>query len=284
MTGDWKLWLKHLSPDQKVQVRVQLGNIHASTLSQWINGKRKPSKYYVQWMAKINPDVAESLQEDFPDAFKEAVDEPSELNVPRSYLEDIIRDRATVAEYVSQYTITNKVFEQLCSQLDPNDYGLVIMPAICKLDPESGYVTRLQVTDGYGTGPWKYQQMECSYEVGMESLSGNAVSRLRPILLLHKNAIATHTPTINIGLIESAGAFPILLRGKVAGALFIASVRPNFFNQARRDICELYAYLYALGMFEDQFYSLDRLQLQVIATECTQDGNDQKQEDCEYVR
>lgn len=237
--------------------------VSAATYSRWASGENNPGRQLILQLAELYSELAPSLQEEFPDEFSVEREEPTNLFIPRSYLQDVIQDLGTVAEYLSHYALSNKVFEQIISQLDPRGDGLLILPSLCR-PGDDGRITFLRTTDGYGTGIWKFQLARCCVEVGRESLVGAAVTRMRPVFYPHQHALASTANVFHLEDIQSAGAFPILRRGKVAGALIIASVHADFFNQARRDLSEIYSYMYALSLFDHQFYSPDHVQLHTM--------------------
>jgi hypothetical protein len=260
---NWRDLLASLSPNDK-KVVMNAINIKPSTLSRWINGKGDPGKVQdIQKLAEMYPAIAASLQEEFPRAFQEGAstnDVVGPQRIPQTSQQDVIDDLAWIAEPISLFTLTNKVFTYMVSQLDPSGEGLLILPVMCDEPDKNGKVRYLVANEGCGTGPWRFQRFSQSYRIGKESLCGSAFMKWNPVFF-PPNEMAVDTDVLGKEEIKSAGAFPLLRRGnRIAGVLLIASTQENFFV-AKSAICGSYANFYAMTLFQEQFYPQSQIDL-----------------------
>lgn len=268
MITDWRKWLAILTPEEKKRL-MGLLNVSYSTLSQWINSERRPRPRHLYGLVLYNPELRDSIEREFPDVLDDIreSEKRASMQIPGYQYEDILKSFAFLAEAVSGQTIAHKVFAYMSAQLDPEEEGLLLLPSLCAMDDE--IVTRLHTTDGHGTGlwkrpPWAHDHEYRYYDLGRDSLAGTAVTRRR-MVLYPMMGILDHRPFArDHEKIASAAAFPIWRRGKLAGALVVASVHADFFQDARCELSARYTDLYALSLYDHQFYDPQRIALQTM--------------------
>ena len=261
MVKDWRAWLASLPRDEKRKLMDDL-DVSQSSLSRWISHERTPRPRRLYDLINFNPELRASIEAEFPDAFKQ-IEENIALHLPVQQYEAILKSLAFVAEAVSQQTLAHSVFVYMSEMLDPMVSGLVLFPALCVVDGD-GQIHHLTAGDGYGTGMWKRTQEHEYLELGRDSLVGVAVTRCRMMLYPQMVSVDHRAFALSLGMIASAGAFPLWRRGKIAGALFVASVHAEFFSEPRCELCARYADLYALSLPDDRFYDPSRIALRAI--------------------
>lgn len=253
----WRVRLGALSVNRRKQISEDMP-INNATLARWITGERSPqNEQTVRKLAQYAPELAADLKDAYPDAF-----ETDDLQIPLANVLRIICDLALISKNLNLYTVTNEVCEDLVSLLDPAEDGLFILPFFLCVPNEQGQMTRLRNGEGYGTGVWRLQQIECPFEIGGKSLCGFSIKHLRPAIYPYHHKIAQNAQTLHIESIQSAIALPLLRRGECAGTMLIGSVHENFFTKSRRELCDWYSKLYSLALYDNQFYSPAQIALQ----------------------
>jgi hypothetical protein len=262
MIGNWREWLGTLTSEKRGDLMRLLG-VSSPTITTWKKTKTRPQLAHLYGLINFEPALKESIEQEYPDAFQAPALEETHLQISRQLYEDILLALAFTAESVSGQTIANRVFVSLCSLLDPNDEGLIILPSLCIEEEQA--ITRLMTTDGYGTGIWKSPHTALPYcELGRDSLMGMAITRRRHVLFPHTGFL-DHRPFVTSpDKIASAAAFPLWRRGNIAGAFLVASVHPDFFNTNRCDVCAMHAHAYALSLPDDKFYNPARIALRMV--------------------
>lgn len=262
---EWRQGLADLSSMERKEIVEHL-SINESTLRRWISGTSSPQNaQIVRNLASIVPKLEAALHQAFPDAFVVVLDAPETDQIPSSYHEEFASALATTADYVSAYALSNLLYEQMVSQLDPGGSGLMILPVYCvPPNNDSAPVTKLRtVSAGYGTGPWKIKQVKQPFFLGKNSLSGVAVERGHPVFCPQDYAQLYHPNLLeDLKQIHSSAALPLLRRGRIAGTLFLASTKREFFTTARKKLVAKYTDKFAMSLRDSQFY--DRIQLETL--------------------
>lgn len=264
---DWRTWIKDLPPADKRNLSTHL-DVHITALSKWVQRHRSPRADHLHGLVIYNPALRASLAREYPDVFN---DEGVGVVMPQitaDFYQDILATLAYTAFAITGQTIATKVFESMCSQLDPAETGLLIMPTLLLADllPEDAPITIMHTGDGYCVGIFKCPKENEYYEIGRDSLSGIAVSRRR-VVLYPLTGILAQCPAYPSDKIVSAAAFPLWRRGNLAGALLVASVHRDFFTASYVELCTRYSDLYALSLYDAQFYDPRRIDLRVLREE-----------------
>lgn len=262
---NWREWLSRQTETEKKKLKAQIG-VSDSSLSQWIHSDRRPRPRHLAKLIAYNPDLRASIEREFPDAFQ-SPDEGTELKIQEQVYEDILKTFAFTAEAVCVQMIAEKVFTLMSAQLDPGENGLHLRPAFCVVASTSTdkRITLLHSGDEYSTGVFRQRpNAKVYFDLGKDSLVGTAVMRRQPVLYPQTGVLDTRSFDHIHQQIGSAGAFPLWRRGSLAGALFVASVYSSFFTEARTELCARYADLFALSLYDHQFYNPQRIDLQVL--------------------
>jgi hypothetical protein len=264
----WKAMFKiiweNFKPEQKRTLASQL-DVSLTTIARWISGENEPrSDQVVRDLADAVPSLRSALQAAFPSAFIVDLHDQQYLQIPAAYARDIVKSRARTAATYTEYAITRDVYQKMASQLSSGLEGFMVLFSQCIKYENSPFVTALRVqVPGYGTGIWKRQATRGFY-LSNGSLSGICVSENRPAFYPEETAFTRDVPLIQVNRIKSAGAFPVTSRGKIAGALIVATTEETFFSNARREIIEDYADFFALALLDHQFYDSKEIDLQDI--------------------
>lgn len=269
MIERWRVILQDLVPEEKRRVIEHVG-IDMSTLSRWSTGVSTPRKpEQLRKLAVLLDGMQEALLEvpEFRSAFDINYDEPDRMDVPPAYTADILGMVANTATFVRQYTIHNHVYQDILSQLDEHKEGMMLLFVQC-VEPKTpeDKVTALQVhAKGRGTGPWKAKQVASDFLLGSGTLNAVSVARGEPALYPQDQSFRREAPLLYPERIQSVASFPLLRGGsEVAGALFVASVHAEFFTPTRIELIKTYANMFALGLRDNQFYPMERIELQPI--------------------
>ena len=159
------------------------------------------------------------------------------------------------------WTTSTAVLHDALKRLDPARLGLQLSIQQC-LAPAYGNTVRcLRARLALGTPPWS-ELVEQKRFFGAESLVGFATSIGRQhsmVTINEKHRLADHLPEHAM----SAVASPIMYAGRVAGCLLVASTQPGYFSQpAQLDLIQNYAQLLVLAFHPEDFYDLERIELQ----------------------
>lgn len=273
-TSQWRLILrKYLAENdgEKQDLAKRLG-VSVRSIDRWIspNAKTDPERRIVPRLVGAVPGHKEamrlSLEQDYPDAFENAnVDILS--NIPSEFYARVAETRATAAHNLNRPTNMATVLRQIGNHLDPDESGLVVLFARCvsPLEP-GGRITGLAIhPSGYGTGQWQYRQVERSFMIGSGSLCAYALLQ-SGIALYPQDILVDYSlyPIIHSEALRSCAAFPVLREGNVAGALFVGAKQEEFFSEARRLLLRQYAYLFALALRDDEFFSVEQINFQIM--------------------
>jgi transcriptional regulator with XRE-family HTH domain len=263
----WRQIIDRLSAKEKKQLAETVG-VTYTTVTRWASGESSPKQaQMIRRLAKLEVQGLEEAvreREEFSYAF-EFPDEDNDLQVPVSWLIEVLSRRASTANFLRLYAIHKYVYRNALELLDPREEGMMMLFIECAA-PQNEKVTELLVHRGRGTGPsWGLKQIEHEFSLGRDTLCGLAISTGHATFYQEVAAPELRLPIVDAGLVQSIGVFPMLLSGEfVGGALFVASVRPDFFTVPRRAFLETCANMMALGITEEQFYAHDRIELAVL--------------------
>jgi hypothetical protein len=252
------------SSDMK-QIAAQC-EVNYTTVTRWAqpDGSLPGSPQTILKLAKMNiPELEDVLRIVFPRIFK-LPEEPEVIEIPSSWIAELLAIRSNNAEYTFPYTFHNRVYEDMALQLDPVKEGFLSLFVGCMPPDSTGFVTQLRVHHGSGTNEnlWGLRQIDEEFLVGAQSLCGAAIQLAGPAFYRQHPAPEIADHFFYPDSIGSAGVFPLTLWGqKIAGMLFVASVNPDFFSQSKRNVLRVYANILALGLKESQFYPSDRIRL-----------------------
>lgn len=274
----WReLLRKHIeNPVERQRVASELG-VRPITLTRWANGESDPRPQNLHRLLTALPHYHESLmvliEKEFPGfeaaGRNEAGDSVSAI-IPSEFYMRVLQTRATLPTTLRYSALCDLVLQQALKHLDPERSGVGMSIARC-LPPRAEHNVRSLLADmGRGTPPWERNMEQDVTLLGAESLAGYAVISGRLVVIQELQADINLFPA-SLGKWEhSATAAPISLGGDIAGSLIVSSVRPNFFSPTHQRLVGNYADLIALALEPEQFYSRERIELQVLPSQTVQ--------------
>ncbi len=166
---------------------------------------------------------------------------------------------ATVEDDVRRWQITQAIFEDALSRLDPERLGLSILYARLMPPREDG-IHSLYELEMRGSYPWPFT-LESKAYLGSTTLAGTA-AMLHHMQRWNDLDSDGRLQIMADDLEQSACAQPLMLAGRMAGVLVVSSTQPGFFidSMVCRSVIE-YARLLTLALNDDDFYPFSQLHL-----------------------
>lgn len=163
------------------------------------------------------------------------------------------------------WAISNLVLGAALEQLDPGPHpvGVEVVLVQCMRCDHSKYVGCLREICLLGTPPWRTDQITPLF-LGAESLSGYAVTAVRPAICQNLQTNPAFLPVRLEAYEESAAAYPLLQGERVGGCLLVATTQVDFFTPPRLQLVNAYADLAVLALRDDQFYEKQAIQLRTM--------------------
>lgn len=163
------------------------------------------------------------------------------------------------------WTTTTAVLNDALKRLDPARLGLQLSIQQCMAPAYGKAVRCLRGRLALGTPPWS-ELVEQKRFFGAESLVGFATSIGRQHTIMTINEKYRHQDHVPEHAM-SAVASPVMYAGRVAGCLLVVSTQPGYFSRpALLDLIGNYAQLLVLAFHPEDFYDLERIELQPMPT------------------
>lgn len=143
--GRWRDDLRTLivtDPSLKMKIMKQL-RVSERSPERWVAGDHKPSYSNVLGLARMFPELDESLRAEFPKAFGVQTQGAPKLLIPENFYDEIITALAHANPRVGKPAMIGTMLTQMIGHLDPEWQGLLIVFAQCLL--EDGIVSSLQI-------------------------------------------------------------------------------------------------------------------------------------------
>jgi len=193
---------------------------------------------------------------------KQNIADASPESIPVTLYNRVLHLLCTTSHERRFWTICTAVLHDALKRLDPDRLGLQLSIEQC-LAPAYGNTVRcLRERLALGTPPWNELVEPRGRFFGVESLVGfvTSIGRQHTILNINeKYRLPDHLPEHAM----SAVASPIMYVGRVAGCLLVVSTQPDYFCQpALLDLIQNYAQLLVLAFHPEDFYELERIELQ----------------------
>jgi hypothetical protein len=265
MVRNWRDILRNLivtNPAVKMDIMTQL-RVSERSPERWIAGDHDPTSANVRGLARMFPELKEGLCTEFPKAFNIDVQEVPRFRIPGAFYGEVVTALAHANPRIGKPAMIGSVLTQMVAQLDPENRGLLILFAQCILEDDR--VSSMQISEdmGVGTGQWSEHVIPHPSRIGAGSLAAAAVSQCRAAYWPIDGYPEPAPYVLNPHVPQSSVAFPVVRHGgRVAGALFLASTKEDFFTQVKRDIISKYTDLFALAFPEREFYSLEQIDLE----------------------
>jgi len=192
---------------------------------------------------------------------KHHIYDASAESIPATLYNRVLHLLCTTSYERRFWTTCTAVLYDALKRLDPESLGLQLSIQQCMAPAYGNAVRCLRGRLALGTPPWG-GLVEQRRFLGAESLVGFATSIGRQYTIgnideMHQ--LQEHLPEHAM----SAVASPIMYIGRVAGCLLVVSTQPGYFYQpALLDLIQSYAQLLVLAFHPEDFYELERLELQ----------------------
>lgn len=242
------------------------------TMRRYLAGDGKPNKEIAEAMELYEPALASALRDAFPDFYMTMEQEVKTLTAP------FYARIHEVLEYVNQsdafVPATKLIMDLLVNQLDPStlpsskDEGIIALMGQlgASLGEKKASFMTVHAWSSCGTGVWFENTVRQSYVVGDASLSGIALKQGEPSLYPRDLPSLFRVPEMpHIEKTKSALAYPIRLKTRLAGVIYIASTQTNYFTRYRREIVMHYARMLSLVFDKDDFYAKDEINFGFIS-------------------
>jgi hypothetical protein len=192
---------------------------------------------------------------------KQSVADASPESIPVTLYNRVLHLLCTTSYERRFWTTSTAVLHDALKRLDPDRLGLQLSIQQCMAPAYGNTVRCLRARLALGTPPWS-ELVEQRRFFGAESLVGFATSIGRQhtmVTINEKQWLPDYLPEHAM----SAVASPIMYVGRVAGCLLVVSTQPDYFCQpALLELIQNYAQLLVLAFHPEDFYDLERLELQ----------------------
>jgi hypothetical protein len=196
---------------------------------------------------------------------KHSVADASPESIPVTLYNRVLHLLCTTTYERRFWTTSTAVLSDALKRLDPDRLGLQLSIQQCMTPAYGNSVRCLRARLALGTPPWS-ELVEQRRFFGAESLVGFATSIGRQYTIMNINEmhqLQDHLPEHAM----SAVASPIMYAGRVAGCLLAASAQPGYFSQpSLLELIQNYAQLLVLAFHPEDFYDLERIELQPMPT------------------
>ncbi len=272
----WREFLGRIIADSAERQRLaEAVRVNAVTLSRWVNGNSIPRLENIRSLLDTLPlqqrtALLDLLTKDFPEIATEvmATDEEPRM-VPSACYAKVLSAYADMPESLYFWSVCKLTMQQALEQLDPRRLGMIILLAQCTPPSGQNKVRSLRGNTRLGT-PLQSDRLEQEpLFLGVESLSGLVVSSCRPAIVQDFKEEGHYRGHVLPGT-ESAAAYPILRRGRVAGSVVVISTQVNYFTHLRLALVQQYANLLALAFEPEEFYVPERIELGVMPSTAIQ--------------
>jgi GAF domain len=181
-----------------------------------------------------------------------------------------LRALIATAPELRYWAICKLILQQAMQQLDPLRLGMGMVIALCTEPLSERKVRSLRTSMGRGTLPGVGDWERLSLFLGIESLSGYAITRGHPVTIQNLYEDHRYYPVRRLESVRSAIANPIRHADGIAGCLSIFSTQPYYFSPGRQKLVQNYADLLTLAFEPRAFYALERLELGVMPAQSLQ--------------
>ncbi len=253
---------------QRQRIALALG-VHPLTLVRWASHISTPRRLqYLRDLPDFMPEqrdkVLQSILEEFPTLQEPDYKEPVSMKAPPVDISRrILRILPVTSPAMRFEVICDTILAEAVNILDPRNFGIAILVAPC-IPPSPGQkVHTLFVSTARGITPWEQPLEQSAIFLGIESLAGQAVSTLSPVIDRHLFDDSTQPAHCSYlgNLAQSAIAAPILHLGGIGGCVIALSTQPHSFSfLTQRDFKDI-ANLLALSFSPDSFYPLEQIDL-----------------------
>jgi hypothetical protein len=259
--------VERLERTEAIAVRV---GVKSRTIYRWM--KRQSAPFGANFIDRLKTAIPEkerqmtaALKRDFGARFPEIFAESGTLEIGSIYYQLNVEVLCHVDEARIKEVLIKNIWNQMLPALDPENDGLLGFVAICvSPEDEASKVKHLSVVHSSGTGIWANKQRQGSFLWGGSALTAKAFKQLQPTRYpVDSELIISFRDFLHYDHIQSAIAFPIMRRKKVAGVLCLASVHDeDFFARKWQEYIRLYVEQLALAFDKNEYYESSQVLLQ----------------------
>ncbi|TMC17601.1 MAG: GAF domain-containing protein [Chloroflexi bacterium] len=252
---------------EKQRIAKTLG-VNPVTLLRWATNKSNPRQDNLRQLVDTLPGYRQQLIElvakEYPQIFGDInKSEDIPLEIPSTFYAHVLNAHTTTPAMLRASSVCTLILQQILAHLDPRHLGMLVAIAQCVTPKSDCSVHSLRQTVYRGTYPWNTLNEQVVF-YGAESQIGQAISSGHAVVTQSKEEKRRLYPIHFVDEEESSAAFPILIAGRAAGCLYIASTRRDYFSHARLALIQCYTDLMVLAFEERDFYSLDKIELRVM--------------------
>jgi transcriptional regulator with XRE-family HTH domain len=268
----WRDLLKQIiSQKQEHQRIAQAMRVHPVTLTRWATGTTTPRPAQLRALLNALPSHRKQLEalltQCDPDLFAEIAVESAEVyypELPSTFYAQVVECYRKTPLLIRAFAIRMMIIQQLLFHFDPRQQGIMVFLVEC-VPPAAGHPVRsCHAVMGRGTSPWDGFTEQQTLFFGAESQVGSTVMYARPYVIQSREQQVAQFPLRPFVLGESTATYPILISGRIAGALCIITAQPDAFSLNAQEIIQQYANLLVLGFEPETFYDLSDLQFGVM--------------------
>ena len=268
-TSGWQGVLQRITkpPRERERIAAALG-VNKITLTRWSNGSSRPQRDDLVHLIKVvqprdRAELLAAIQTTHPDMYAKLQAEISEV-ISSSFMREILRGRASTIETLRSWQVGAPILDEAIKLLDPHQLGISISPVLC-MPPVDGAIRSLREQGGRGTYPWTADLEHKSLFLGLTSLAAyvTQTGRARSVPDISKETyipVFAHPEDWE----SSAAAAPLWFEGRIAGCLLAASHSVDHFTQARMDLLNEFASIFALTLNPHDFYEPRLIQLRYL--------------------
>ncbi len=259
---------------QRQRIALALG-VHPLTLVRWASNISTPRRLqYLRDLPDFMPEqrekVLQSILEEFPMLQETEYKEPTTIKAPPADINlRVLRILAAISPAMRFEVLCDTILAEAINILDPRNFGIALLVARCvppALDQPGRPVQKVRsllVSIARGTMPWEQHLDQSAIFLGIESLAGQAVSTLSPVMgkNLFDDVTCPDDGSYLGDLAHSVIAAPILHLGSIGGCVIALSSQPHSFSfLIQRDFKDI-ANLLALSFNPDVFYPPEQIEL-----------------------
>jgi hypothetical protein len=253
-------------PQDKQRIAHEIG-ISSITLLRWVSGESKPRVQNLRLLLNALPEhrqqLCDSLLEDFGNLFvAEEEYDNSPYDIPSVFYARVIHAHCTLPRILHFSSICDIVLMQALKQLDSARVGMRIAIVQCTYSAPGKKVRSLRESASRSTLPSQSNGELLPLFLGRESVAGSVVASAALCIIKDRHEGYARFPSQWENWQESILAYPILLTGRIAGCLLVASVQPNCFRlPTYQKLIRRYAELLTVAFEPDAFYTSECIEL-----------------------
>lgn len=269
-TITWRSLLDRIIRDAHERQRIaRTLNVNEMTLIRWANGSTTPRPANLRQLLIALPQqrslLLELLKVEFPPSvtlpLEDFVD-TSSPEIPSGFYARILTAYAAELKPQRFWSLSSLILQQAIEHLDPHHSGMKISLFQCMPPVAEQGVRSLYEAASRGTPPWDMHPKKASILLGRESLAGDVVANVRPLVLQQRDQLYGRFSAHWVEWEESAAAYPMVKEGRIAGCLLASSTQSDHFTPTRSSLLQRYANIMLLAFEPEDFCERSFINLQ----------------------